>query len=134
MNEALRFFLDDEKVREAEEYPDNGMDYIFMLQPSDWEHLCNVWNDKDMDWKITLTYFAGFVALEQSCPLLSLAINDQHKEIVGESILSFHNSLTDEFNPPFELPEHTKTQILSNMGKYEALYPQIKEMRNVLMG
>ena len=44
MNEYLSYFLDEKQVVDALDFPDDGIEYAYMLQKEDLDYLLDVWD------------------------------------------------------------------------------------------
>jgi len=121
MEEALNYFLNEEQVCNETEDPDEGIDYIFMLDPEEWGILVGAWNDRSISWKSAVTYFAGFRRLSVNKEILMKAINDEAISVYEQGLLSLHQTLTEEWEETGSnstaLSEQEKKAILEKLEK-----------------
>ena len=103
MSDALRFFLDEEQVITALDFPVTGIDFVFMLNEKDWKTLTKEWESRSIQWKEGITYFAGFIELNQTSTILIKAIYETESLIVTQALFSIHQSITEELNETSKL-------------------------------
>ncbi len=96
MSDALDFFMDEERVIASLDFPDEGIDYVFMLDPSEWNSLLNNWESYSKDWRIGITYFAGFKRMEESGGVILKALREGGDELMLQAFFSLYQSLSDE--------------------------------------
>lgn len=139
MSEELQYFLDEEQVCKATEDPDEGIDFIFMLKPNDWEILSDEWGNRSSDWKCGVTYFAGFCRLSINTQILYKAINEDEKQIKEQGLLSIHQSLTEENEETgsitYVFSEQNRMNVLEQLEKTSnefKNYPEYTELKNLL--
>lgn len=97
MTLAMAFFLNEHKMCMSLEYPDMGMDYVFKLQPKEWEFLGQIWDEQSDEWKEAITYYAGCVRVKESYAIFTKAIKYDNKDIEKQMLLALHKSLKEEF-------------------------------------
>lgn len=131
MNEALEFFLDEENVYEAIDSPDEAIDYIFMLEDEDLELLAKEWNKRDDEWKTAISYLIGNLKLKDNQKLLIKGLSEQNREIIKESLLALHQSITEDDDEP-EISLELKNCALSAIEQIDSEIPEIKELRDKL--
>ncbi|MFD0711444.1 hypothetical protein [Paenibacillus sp. GCM10027626] len=139
MKEALNYFLNEEQVCNETEDPDEGIDYIFMLDPEEWKILMGEWNDRSISWKSAVTYFAGFRRLPVNKEILMKAINDEASSVYEQGLLSLHQTLTEEWeetgSTSIALSELEKKTILEKLEKTSDRFrefPEYNELANLL--
>jgi hypothetical protein len=135
----LEQFLDDERLSEMVELVDEGVDYVFMLEPADWTALSNAWDSKDTEWRSNIAYFAGFRNLDVSKEILMKAVNDEEPEVFEEALLALHQSITEQLDGVDEedideellLSDVEKTQVLNALNATDEdfkTYPEYEEL------
>jgi len=132
MTEALNFFLDDEHVLKVTENPDEGIDYIFMLERLEWEIIENEWHRRPEEWKSGITYLLGFCSLDSNKDMLFLAITDKSENIYEEGLLSLYHSITEETEMlPNRLSLKEKNIVFNQLNKTSKkfrAFPEYKEL------
>jgi len=141
MKEALDYFLNEEKVCNGTEDPDEGIDYIFMLDQEEWKILVGEWNDRSISWKSVVTYFVGFLRLPVNKEILIKAINDEAISVYEQGLLSLHQTLIEEWEETgitsIALSEQEKKTILERLEKTSDSFrefPEYNELANLLIG
>jgi hypothetical protein len=81
-SEALDFFLNEKEVIAALDFPDEVIDYAFMLSKKEWQHLAQIFKTRSDLWKEGITYFAGFASVEDSVRILFQSIFENDEKIV----------------------------------------------------
>ena len=104
MNEYLSYFLDEKQVVEALDYPDDGIEYAYMLQKEDLDYLLDVWDKYSQEWRVGISYFAGCAPLADSLNLLIHGLNDSNEEIKFQSLCSILQSASEELEDFGEIP------------------------------
>lgn len=132
MKEALDFFLDNEKVRQSADAPDEGIDYIFMLDKDELEILAEEWNSRDDDWKSAVAYLTGNLPLEDCQKILLKGLNESNSDIFAEALLSLYQSVTETENPPDIIPADIKLAALKALEKTGKDYPELAELETLL--
>ncbi len=139
MNEALNYFLNEEQICNETEDPDEGIDYIFMLELEEWKTLMDEWNNRSISWKSTVTYFAGFRRLPVNKEILIKAIYDEAISVYEQGFLSLHQTLTEEWeetgSTSVALSELEKKAILERLekaGDSFRQFPEYNELANLL--
>lgn len=140
MKEALNYFLNEERICNETEDPDEGIDYIFMLDPEEWKILMGEWNDRSISWKSAVTYFAGFRRLSINKEILMNAINDEATGVYEQGLLSLHQTLTEEWEETgsisiallSEQEKKTISEKLENTGDRFKEFPEYNELANLL--
>jgi len=98
MSEALDFFLTEERVCDVLNNPDEGIDYAFMLEKSDWDVLLAAWDSRSNSWKSCVTYLAGFRHLSANKAIVMKAIEDQEEDIFEEGLLALYQAIAAEID------------------------------------
>ena len=104
MNEYLRYFLDEKQVVDALDFPDDGIEYAYMLQKEDLDYLLDVWDKYSQEWRVGISYFAGCAPLADSLNLLIHGLNDSNEEIKFQSLCSILQSASEELEDFGEIP------------------------------
>lgn len=104
MNDYLSYFLDEKQVIDALDFPDDGIEYAYMLQKEDLDYLLEVWDKYSSEWKVGISYFAGCAPLIDSLNLLIHGLNDSHEEIKFQSLCSILQSAAEELEDFGEIP------------------------------
>lgn len=104
MNEYLRYFLDEKQVIDALDFPDDGIEYAYMLQKEDLDYLLDVWDKYSQEWRVGISYFAGCAPLADSLNLLIHGLNDSNEEIKFQSLCSILQSASEELEDFGEIP------------------------------
>jgi hypothetical protein len=138
-NERSASFLNEERVCNDAEDPDEGIDYIFMLDPGEWEILADEWKDRSIAWRCAVTYFAGFLRLPVNKEFLMKAINDEAISVYEQGLLSLHQTLIEEWeetgNISIVLSEQEKKTVLEKLettsDRFEE-FPEYNELANLL--
>ena len=104
MNEYLSYFLDEKQVVEALDFPDDGIEYAYMLQKEDLDYLLDVWDKYSQEWRVGISYFAGCAPLADSLNLLIHGLNDSNEEIKFQSLCSILQSASEELEDFGEIP------------------------------
>lgn len=137
-NEALEFFLDNERVHESHIMPDEAIDYIFMLEDEELDKLADEWNTRDEQWRSAISYLIGFLELPPIHRLILKGLNDDSADVVEETLVSVYRSLTEsesadtDFPPDIEIPEDIKQAALAALEKVERHDPEITELKKLL--
>ncbi|GAA4874831.1 hypothetical protein GCM10023310_63060 [Paenibacillus vulneris] len=139
MKEALDYFLNEDQVCSGTEDPDEGIDYIFMLDPEEWAILMGEWNHRSISWKSGVTYFAGFRRLPVNKEILMKAIHDEATSVYEQGLLSLHQTLTEEWeetgSTSAALSEQEKGTVLEKLTHTSDSfreYPEYNELINLL--
>ena len=139
MKEALIYFLNEEQVCKETEDPDEGIDYIFMLDHEEWKILNREWNDRSISWKSAVTYFAGFRRLTVNKEILIKAIRDEATIVYEQGLLSLHQTLTEELEETgsisIALSEQEKKTILEKLEMTSDRFkefPEYNELASIL--
>ena len=133
--EALGFFLDNGRMHGSVDCPDEGMDYVFMLEPDDWMRLTTEWDKRDDDWKTAMTCLAGNIDLQTSYPVLFKAISDSNPDIMEEGLLSVCQSLMEN-EDNYVFPAQDKQFILNRISlcrDHFDNYPELEELQDFLI-
>lgn len=104
MNEYLSYFLDEKQVVDALDFPDDGIEYAYMLQKEDLDYLLDVWDKYSQEWRVGISYFAGCAPLADSLNLLIHGLNDSNEEIKFQSLCSILQSASEELEDFGEIP------------------------------
>jgi hypothetical protein len=136
MSEALAFFLNEENVITGLEFPDAGIDYVFMLHPSEWADLAIEWPTRSVTWKEGITYFAAFVPMKESGQLLISALHDMDENVVFQALFSIHQSLTEELDETgvisYILSDNVKRKITAELQQREDSFDEFPELTELL--
>lgn len=98
MSEALNFFLDEARICDVTANPDEGIDYAFMLDESEWAVLLEQWDDRSEQWKSCVTYLAGFRPLSVNKAIVMKAIQEEDEDVFEEGLLALYQSLAAEID------------------------------------
>lgn len=135
MNEAIQYFLKQSLGDLATNSPDEGIDYIFMLENEDWQLLEKEWENRSCSWKEGLTYFAGFAELSINKQILLKAISSNNNELIEQGLLSFHECIKQEIeseNPINDkITDRERILIINKILKYKEdfdSYPEFQEL------
>ena len=104
MNPYLSYFLDEKQVTEALDFPDEAIEYAYMLQKEDLDYLLDVWDKYSQGWRVGISYFAGCAPLADSLNLLIHGLNDGDEEIKFQSLCSILQSASEELEDFGEIP------------------------------
>lgn len=148
MSEVLEYFMDEATLVAEVDFPDRGIDYVFMLEPSDWDALSEYWEKGSVAWKEAITFFAGFVWLDLSDRILLSALYDSNSRVVLQAMFSLYESITTErmtresmdfgnkSKAVYPFTPRDKERILNAIDKYaEDLdkYPELVSLREIVM-
>jgi hypothetical protein len=136
MSEALAFFLNEENVLAGLENPDAGIDYVYMMHPSEWAELMFEWPSRTPMWKEGITYFAAFVPMHESGQVMIAALYDLDENIVFQSLFSIHQSLTEELDDTglvqFIFTEDVKQKIRTELLNREDSFDEFQELTELM--
>ena len=139
MTEALKYFLDDSQILKETEDPDEGIDYIFMLESAEWTVLENEWDKRSEEWKGGIAYFAGFCRLISNKEILLKAISDTSKDVYEQGLLSLHQSITEEIEETgkffYQLSENEKEVVINRLNQTSEKFkkfPEYTELSQIL--
>jgi hypothetical protein len=136
MSEALAFFLNEENVITGLEFPDAGIDYVFMLHPSEWADIQLEWPARTSMWKEGITFFAAFVPMKESGQLLILALHDSDENVVFQALFSIHQSLIDELDETgvisYSMSDLVKRKIKDELQEREDSFDEFSELTELM--
>ena len=113
MEDALKFFLDNEKIHESLKAPDEAIDYIFMLDEEELKVLTEEWDRRDDDWKSAISYLIGNLEIGDVQSLILKGLKDNNPEVLQETLLTLHQSITETEKTDVEIPEELKLAALN---------------------
>jgi hypothetical protein len=82
------FTLLDAEFHSPMQSPDEALDLIFMLDPSEWTALEQAWTERPRQWRENCAYVLHYGPPEKCIPLLRRAIFDSEGEVALEAALS----------------------------------------------
>lgn len=139
MSEALQFFLEEENIITALDYPDAAIDYVFMLKKNDWQKLSDSWKNYSDDWKEGVCYLAGFIPLKQSNKILLMAFYEPNPKIKTQALLSIHQSINEEIEETdkcsFQFTSNDRKQLINELklrNHENELYPEFEDLLDFL--
>jgi hypothetical protein len=147
MSEALQYFLDEQTLIKDIDFPDTGIDNVFMLKQEDWTVLLSKWDNYSNDWKSAMSYFAGFVFLEDSAELLYTALSEKDEKIKLQALFSIHESIMAELdhqqnkapNKPaktgYKFSKENKDLVLNEIENHVndfEFYPELEELQDYM--
>lgn len=132
MEDALNFFLDNKRVHESLEAPDEAIDYIFMLDEEDLKILTEEWDRRDDHWRSAVSYLIGNLEIEDVQPLILKGLKDTSPDVVQETLLTLHQSITETEKTDVGIPEDIKLAAFTAIEKAGINYPEIAELRTLL--
>jgi hypothetical protein len=139
MNEYLSYFLDEKQVVEALDFPDDGIEYAYMLQKEDLDYLLDVWDKYSQEWRVGISYFAGCAPLADSLNLLIHGLNDSNEEIKFQSLCSILQSASEELEDFGEIPSILNPLLINrllmeirNSSQIQVLQEDFSDIINVL--
>jgi hypothetical protein len=128
ISEALSYFLDEKTVCDEIDFPDRGIDYAFMMRASDWLFLLEKWKHNSEDWKIAITYYAGFSSFEDSSSILFKGLESKNEELIIQTLFSIYESLSAEIDNENNKRNKLKTK---NINKINYTFSKI-DKQNIL--
>jgi hypothetical protein len=138
-NRAIDYFLDEETVCAEVDYPDRGIDFAYMLTISDMNTLLSKWEIYCNAWKSAITYFAGFLPLEESGLIIFKALFESDEKIVSQALFSIYESISAEIahksKPDYNFSETERKKILLELEKRRPVfktYPELQQLHDFL--
>lgn len=127
---ALEYFASEEKMANAIENPDEGIDWIIKMESPDWQSLLLLWDNRSTTWREALMYFGGLVELDDSLPLLAKGLSDSDPNIYLEAALSIADAVLegDEVILSDEIKNRLREIAQSPIGK------DFDELQDLLKG
>jgi hypothetical protein len=139
MPTVLQFFLNEENIITALDYPDTAIDYVYMLKPKDWQKLGDDWDNHSNSWKEGIAYLAGFIPLKETSIILLKAFYENESLIKTQALIAIYQSLSEELEETnkftFKFQITDKDNILKELQQRApdyAAYPEFKELRMLL--
>ena len=152
ISDALSYFLDEKTVCDEIDCPDRGIDYAYMMGASDWLFLLEKWKYNSEDWKIAITYYAGFSSFEDSSSILFKGLESENEELIMQTLFSIFESLSAEIDNEnnkrnklktksiikinYTFSEIDKQNILAKITQRNSmmnLYPELKELQKIII-
>ncbi len=148
MSEVLEFFLDEATLVGEVDFPDRGIDYVFMLEPSEWDAISEHWEKGSVAWKEAITFFAGFVWLDLSDRIILNALYDSNSRVVLQALFSLYESITTErmtresmdfgnkAKAVYPFNANDKDRILNAIDKYAEdmhKFPELVALRQIVL-
>lgn len=125
MNQYLGYFLNEKQVIDAIDFPDEGIEYAYMLQKVDLDYLLDVWDKYSLEWKVGISYFAGCAPLIDSLNLLIHGLNESNAEIKFQSLCSILQSASEELEDFGEIPSILNPLLINRLLLEIQKSPQI---------
>jgi len=148
MSEVLEYFLDEVTLVAEVDFPDRGIDYVFMLEPSEWDIISEHWEKGSVAWKEAITFFAGFVWLDLSDRIILSALYDSNSRVVLQALFSLYESITTErmtresmdfgnkAKAVYPFNANDKERILSAIERYTEdsnKFPELETLREIVL-
>jgi hypothetical protein len=141
ISDALSYFLDEKTVCDEIDFPDRGIDYAYMMSASDWLLLLEKWEHYSIDWKIAITYYAGFSNINDSFSILFKGLESKNEKLILQTLFSIYESLSAEIENKknkknYTFSENDKQTILTKIAQRNSmmdLYPELKELQKIII-
>lgn len=152
ISDALSYFLDEKTVCDEIDFPDRGIDYAYMMRASDWLFLLEKWKHYSEDWKIAITYYAGFSYFEDSFSILFKGLESKNEKLIMQTLFSIYESLSTEIDNEnnkinklkikninrinYTFSENDKQNILNKIAQRNSmmdLHPELKELQKIII-
>jgi len=148
MSEVLEYFLDEVTLVSEVDFPDRGIDYVFMLEPSEWDVISEHWEKGSVAWKEAITFFAGFVWLDLSDRIILSALYDSNSRVVLQALFSLYESITTErmtresmdfgnkTKAVYPFNANDKDRILNAIERYTEdsnKFPELEALREIVL-
>jgi hypothetical protein len=130
MSNARDFFLNEESVTNALDFPDEAIDYAFMLSENDWHELRKEFKHRSDLWKESITYFAGFVLSVATITLLIEASNENNPIVKKQALVSIYQFLNYNQNVNKFIVEHlvnNKTDLINTLQQSSDAFEEYPE-------